>query len=258
MLGVSLFQQKMENASEKARSKIVLALDLPPEKPDKLLSKSLAILEKVHEHICAVKLNHHLVLPLGLFNGIQKILSMAKHYELPTIMDCKINDIGETNRIITYYYYNAGFDALTANPFVGWDEGLQPVFQIARERGKGVLLLVYMSHKGSPEGYGQTIESGNKKMVPQHVVFAQKAVEWMADGAIVGATYPEKIKEIYPILADRVPIYSPGVGTQGGDVETAIEAGAKYLIVGRSITLSNEPDEMARRLRDRANLYKRK
>ncbi|MEM2917221.1 MAG: orotidine 5'-phosphate decarboxylase [Candidatus Bathyarchaeia archaeon] len=252
------FQQKMENSAEKTRSKIVLALDLPPEKPDKLLSKSLSILEKVHEHICAVKLNHHLVLPLGLFNGVQKILDLAKDYELPTIMDCKINDIGETNRIIAQYYYMAGFDALTANPFVGWNEGLQPAFQIAKEMEKGILLLVYMSHKDSSEGYGQTIEKGSRKGVPQYVLFAQKAVEWMADGAVVGATYPEKIREVNSILAKRVPIYSPGVGAQGGDVETAVKAGAKYLIVGRSITLSNEPAEIAKRLRDRANLYERK
>jgi orotidine-5'-phosphate decarboxylase len=247
----------MESSSRNANSKIVLALDLPPEKPHTLLSKSLSILEKVHEYICAVKLNHHLILPLGLFDGIQKILKQTHNYNLPTIMDCKINDIGETNRIIAHYYYKAGFDAVTANPFVGWNEGLQPVFQLAKEMKKGVILLVYMSHKGSSEGYGQTIET-NGEMTPQYIQFAQKAVKWNADGAVVGATYPEKIKEAYSILAERVAIYSPGIGVQGGDIEAAVQAGTRYLIVGRAITLASEPAETARRLRDTANLYGRK
>jgi orotidine-5'-phosphate decarboxylase len=42
-------------------------------------------------------------------------------------MDCKVNDIGSTNQVIAEYY-TAGFDALIANPFVGWEEGLELIF----------------------------------------------------------------------------------------------------------------------------------
>ena len=243
----------MNRSAKKADSNVVLALDLPLDQPHRLLSRSIEILEGVHPYVCAVKMNHQLVLPLGLFNSFQKILSLTRDLELPTIMDCKINDVGHTNRIIAEYYYKAGFDAVTANPFVGWEEGLQPVFEVAKQMFRGVILLVYMSHKAAEEGYGQTIQNPKTgQLRPQHVTFAEKALSWNADGAVVGATYPEKIKEIYKILGENVPIYSPGVGVQGGDIEATIKAGARYPIVGRTIILSENPAETAKRIRDAA------
>lgn len=247
------FKQKMESSAEKTGSNIVLALDLSPESPRSLMSKSLDLLEKVHPYLCAVKINRQLALPLGLFDGTQKLVNRIHDFGLPAIMDCKINDVGHTNRLIAEYYYKAGFDALTANPFVGWAEGMQPVFEVAEKMNRGVILLVYMSHKGAGEGYGQTVKDPKTgKMVPQFVVFAERALSWGAAGAVVGATYPEKIRQVYDILGDRVPIYSPGVGAQGGEAAAAVEAGARYLIVGRSITSDEKPVEAAKFVRDAA------
>ena len=241
----------MNRSTKKIGSNIVLALDLPLDQPHRLLSRSIEILETVHPYVCAVKINRQLVLPLGLFNGVQKILSSAQDLGLPTIMDCKINDVGHTNRIIAEYYYKAGFDALTANPFVGWEEGLQPVFEVANQMRRGVILLVYMSHKAAEEGYGQKIhDPKTRQLTPQYIAFAEKALSWNADGVVVGATYPEKIREVYEILGDRVPIYSPGIGIQGGKIEPVVKAGARYLIVGRTITLAENPAENAKFIRD--------
>jgi orotidine-5'-phosphate decarboxylase len=39
----------------------------------------------------------------------------------------------------------------------------------------------------------------------------------------------------------RIPIYSPGLITQGGDINSALEYGADYLIIGRAITSSPNP-----------------
>jgi orotidine-5'-phosphate decarboxylase len=106
-----------------------------------------------------------------------------------------------------------------------------------------------MSHKGANEGYGQKIyseETGAKTM--QYISFAKKALKWDADGVVVGATYPEKIREIHEILRENVPIYSPGIGVQGGAAETALKAGARYLIVGRDITLAQKPRETVEKL----------
>jgi orotidine-5'-phosphate decarboxylase len=106
-----------------------------------------------------------------------------------------------------------------------------------------------MSHKGAKEGYNQTIcdeKTGAKTL--QYISFAKKALAWDADGAVAGATYPEKIREIHKILGEKVPIYSPGIGAQGGTAETALKAGARYLIVGREITLAKNPVEAAEKI----------
>ncbi len=242
----------MEETAKNRESSIILALDFPfqsPENRENLLTKAQDVLEAVNPYICAVKINHHLVLPLGTFNGIQKLIKKIHEKGLLAIMDCKANDIGTTNQVITEYYYAAGFDALIANPFVGWEEGLKPIFDIARKLQRGVILLTYMSHKGANEGYGQTIydeETGAK--TKQYISFAKKALKWNADGVVVGATYPEKIREIREILRENVPIYSPGIGVQGGKAETALKAGTRYLIVGRDITLAQNPAEIAKKL----------
>jgi orotidine-5'-phosphate decarboxylase len=247
------FQLKMSRSTKKTGSNVVLALDLSPDQLESLLFRSVQILKETHSYICAVKMNRQLVLPLGLFNGVQRILSIAQDLELPTIMDCKINDVGHTNRIIAEYYYKAGFDAVIANPFVGWEQGLRPVFEAANQMRRGVILLVYMSHKAAEEGYGQTIRNPKtKQLSAQYRVFAEKALSWKADGAVVGATFPEKIREVHEILKEEIPIYSPGVGAQGGDVEATLKSGARYLIVGRAITLSENPGETAKRIRDAA------
>lgn len=247
----------MEQTAKKKKTNIVLALDFPFEKPESrenLFHKAQYILETLHPYICAVKFNRHIVLPLGTFDGIQKLVKKAHDMELLTIMDCKINDIGSTNQTIAEYYYTAGFGALTANPFVGWEEGLKPVFDVAHRLQRGVILLVYMSHKAAGEGYGQIIydaQTGEKTR--QFKSFAKKALKFDADGAVVGATYPEKIREVHKILGEKIPIYSPGIGAQGGAIESALKAGARYLIVGRTITLAENPAETAKRIRDLAN-----
>ncbi len=247
------FKQQMESSAQKARSNIVLALDLSSESRSRLLSRSIQILEFTHVHLCALKLNRQAVLPLGLFEGVQKIISKAKDFGLPTIMDAKINDIGNTNRAIAEYYFKAGFDAIIANPFVGWEEGLQPVFEAASRMNRGVIVLVYMSHKGAAEGYGQIVQDpATKQLIPQYRIFAEKALRWKSDGAVVGATYPDRIREVKAILNENVPIYSPGVGAQGGDVTAAVEAGASYLIVGRTIVEARDPEETAKRIKETA------
>ena len=244
----------MQEAAKSKNSQIVLALDFPyeaAENRDKVLVKAQKILKAVHPYICAVKINHHLVLPLGTFDGVQQLVEKIRGQGLLAIMDAKVNDIGATNQVIAEYYFAAGFDAIIANPFVGWEEGLKPLFEVSKRLNRGVILLTYMSHKGASEGYGQTIidaETGEK--ILQYVSFARKALKWGADGVVVGATYPEKIAEIKQILGAKIPIYSPGVGAQGGAAETALKAGASYLIVGREITLSVDPAQAARTLYD--------
>ncbi len=242
----------MEEASKAKQSSIVLALDFPYQEPEarkELLIKAQTVLDLVSPYVCAVKFNHHLTLPLGTFVGVQALVRQAHEKGLLAIMDGKVNDIGSTNTTIAEYYFEAGFDALISNPFVGWEEGLEPIFDVAHRLERGVILLTYMSHKGAVEGYGQTVcdpQTGAK--MKQYLSFAQKALAWTADGVVVGATVPEKIREVYSFLGEKVPIYSPGVGAQGGAAEVALKAGARFLIVGREIVQAADPAEQAKRL----------
>ncbi len=245
-MSTQAFCRKMKDASQKRGSNIVLALDVVSEDSNTLLSRSVSILRAAAPYVCAIKVNRQLVLPLGLYHGVKKILLLAETLGLPTIMDCKVNDIGSTNREIVNHYYRAGFDAVTASPFVGWVDGLQPVFELAREKEKGVILLVYMSHRGAVEGYGQEVidaETGRRRRFYQ--LFAEKALRWVADGVVVGATNPEIIREVRGLVMERVPIYSSGIGVQGGDLQSCVAAGTDYLIVGRSIVLADDPAKAA-------------
>ena len=244
----------MWEAAKSKQSRLVLALDFPFEASAnrrKMLGMAQKVLKDVHPYVCAVKINHHLTLPLGTFDGVQELVEQIRGQKMLAIMDAKVNDIGNTNQIIAEYYFAAGFDAIIANPFVGWEEGLKPLFDVSKRLNRGVILLTYMSHKGASEGYGQTIidpETGQQ--IPQYVSFAWKALKWGADGVVVGATVPQKIAEVKQILGEKVAIYSPGVGAQGGAVETAVKAGARYLIVGREITNSANPAQAAQTLCD--------
>jgi len=248
------FKTKMQEAEKSKNSRLILALDFPFEAAvnrDRILGKAQRVLKAVHPYVCAIKINHHLTLPLGTFDGVQELVERIRGEGMLAIMDAKVNDIGNTNKIIAEYYFAAGFDAIIANPFVGWEEGLQPLFDVSKRLNRGVILLTYMSHKGALEGYGQTIiDQETNQQTPQYVSFARKALKWGADGVVVGATVPEKISEVKQILGEKVAIYAPGVGAQGGAAETAIKAGARYLIVGREITNSDDPALIARTLYD--------
>jgi orotidine-5'-phosphate decarboxylase len=244
------FKAKMQEAAKNKSTRIIIALDFPfeaVENREKILVRAQKVLKAVHPYVCAVKINHHLTLPLGTFDGVQQLVEQIQGQGMLAIMDAKVNDIGNTNQVIGEYYFAAGFDAIIANPFVGWEEGLKPLFDLSKRLNRGVILLTYMSHKGAIEGYGQTIidpETGQQ--TPQYVSFAKKSLMWGADGVVVGATVPQKVAEVKQILGEKVAIYSPGVGAQGGSAESVVKAGASYLIVGREITNSGDPAQAAR------------
>jgi len=227
-----------------------LALDLVREDREILFKHSLRMIGSVSRYLCAVKINRQLVLPLGLHDRVAALVDEIHRQRVPAIMDAKINDIGHTNEFIASQYFSAGFDAVTASPFVGYKDGLEPVIRLAKSQQRGVLLLVHMSHKGASEGYGQTVvdeRTGERR--PQFVVFAERALQWDADGVIVGATFPDTITAVRSILGDSIPIFSPGVGVQGGSLGDAIAAGARYVIIGRSIYESEDPARSAEAMR---------
>ena len=237
------FRESVQEASKNNFSKIVLALDLNRSPSGQVLRAANTLLEKTSPYICAVKLGRQTVLSLG----IERTRTLIKHAhadELPCIIDDKTNDIDEINKSISEAYFEMGFDGIIVNPFAGWQGGLEPVFKLARENGKGVIVLVYMSHPGAAESYGQMVLNGHhKRPLPQFQIFAEKAGLWKADGVVVGATRPEIVQSVKAKLRDGVLIYSPGIGIQGGDIPSALKAGTDFFIIGRSITTASDPEK---------------
>jgi len=244
---ITSFRERLEEASKSHKSRLVLALDLNIE--EGLLESALHLIEQIGCELAAVKINYHLILPLAL-TDIRRVVEAAHRKGLQTIADLKLNDISSTNLTVVRLLYEAGFDALIANPIVGYRNALQPMIEEAHKRGMGVILLTYMSHRGATEGYGLKIKSRSGSVKPLYRLFAERALKWGADGLIVGATRPSIIKEVAALTSNRLPIFSPGVGVQGGSALDALKAGASYLIVGRSIIDSPDRIAEARRLRE--------
>jgi orotidine-5'-phosphate decarboxylase len=234
------FNERMLRSADEKRSRVVLALDFS-EPFDRRLARAEHVLDATKRNVAAVKINHHLILPYGL-QGLRRLVDTCRGEGLPLIADLKMNDIESTNLNIVDSLFAFGFDAVTANPFVGKEEGLGEVVKEVHSRGGGVLFLVYMSHKGAEEGYSLRLEGGE----PVYRVFAARAKEWGADGVVVSAKAPEKISETRRIVGKDCLIFSPGVGAQGGDMKAGAAGGADFVIVGRAITDSRDPADSLR------------
>ena len=242
MRNVLMLADKLNSRIKKGAGRIVWAFDPQYGEKDPF-SKFRSIFSEIHEEIAAVKFNRQLILPAGLKNqNLREIISLIKDQEIPLIMDAKINDIGYTNESIARNYFEAGFDAVICNPFIG-EDGLKPIFKTAEDLNKDVILLVYMSHSSADFGYGRKVfltESEKKKFGKDHCyyyeLFADLVNEIGATGCIVGATYPEKVQEIRKILHNDKLIISPGIGAQGGNSKKCRELGTDFAIIGRAIT----------------------
>ena len=243
------FEDRILRAAEKNKSRTVLALDLEDTDASRLVSRGRDVIRDVAGLICAVKINRQLVMALGLGAVRDSIIRLANDFSLPTIMDAKLNDVGHTNGFMARTYFDMGFDAVIASPIAGWENGLDTVFEAAKSRNKGVILLTYMSNPGAEAFYSLAVRQTDGHGKPVFEILTDLAVQWKAQGVIVGATQPAVISRVRRIAGPNLPIYSPGVGAQGGDPNAALDAGSTYLIVGRSIYNSSDPVKAAMEFR---------
>lgn len=194
-------------------------------------------IKKISGHACAVKINMHLLLPLGAAR-IRRINESAAGAGLLSIADIKLNDIESTNAAAAGHLWEMGFDAVIANPSMG-SAALRELASSAHREGRGVVALCHMSSPSAREFYD--MGAGKRRV---HEIFLDWASEAGADGVVVGATFP-RIIERCKKKAPGMPVYSPGVGVQGGDAARAVEAGSDYLIVGRSLLQAPDPRSAA-------------
>ncbi|MBW2066169.1 MAG: orotidine-5'-phosphate decarboxylase [Deltaproteobacteria bacterium] len=181
-----------------------------------------AIIDATADLVCAYKpqFAHYAA------EGAEAQLAMTIDYiheaypGVPVILDAKRGDIGSTAKMYAkeaFDRYRA--DAVTVNPFLGGDS-LTPFLE---NKDKGVVLLCRTSNPGARDI--QDLEVNGRKL---YQVIAHKAsYEWNYNSnvlLVVGATYPEELKEIRYIVGD-MPLLVPGIGAQGGDIEAAVRNG---------------------------------
>jgi len=229
-----------------AQSRIILANDYDP-RDKKLVLNTVQNIKTLHEYLCAIKLNFHLLLPLGK-EEIVKLNKTAHQYGLQTIADIKLNDIGNTNEITTKILWDFGFDAVIVNPIMGI-KSLKKIVNTAHKQDNGVIALCHMSAPESKISYDMNVKSPNtSKIIPLYQLFLKWALSSKVDGIIVGATFPKIISECKKITGKKLSVYSPGIGTQGGKIKETIANGSDFLIVGRTILNSKNPKNTAKQL----------
>lgn len=241
------FAERIKKSSSGHKSRLVLALDPSYTKKNELLKFANDTVNLLSDHICAIKINFHMLLPLDLYSEVKTIIDLAHTHDLQTIADIKLNDISNTNEVALSHIWSAGFDALTINPFIGFD-ALRDAVANAHKNSNGLIALVYMSHKSAGDTYGLKIVDSRNRSKHIYELFLDWVEELGADGIVVGATLPEIIKQCSKRVKGRIAIFSPGVGAQGGDAKEALANGSDYLIAGRSIIEAKNPKNEASRL----------
>jgi orotidine-5'-phosphate decarboxylase len=215
----------------KKDTRLILALDVTSRE------RALSLVKLLEPYFDAVKVGYPLILATGL-EIVREISTYA-----PVIADLKIADIPNTNRLICEAALGAGVEGLIAHAFPGSDS-LRACVDCAARYGSKVFVVTEMSHPGAKEF-----------MAPLAEKFAKHAVDVGADGVVAPATRPERIRLIRSIVGDKI-IISPGVGVQGGSARAALEAGADYLIVGRSVTYSEDPKASLKHIASDIQNYK--
>jgi orotidine-5'-phosphate decarboxylase len=195
-------------------------------KADAMLSFNRDIIDATHDLVCAYKPNIAFYEALGSngWNALSKTVTYIKseYPEIPIILDAKRADIGSTNRgYVQAAFDELGVDAITVHPYLG-KEAMEPL--LAR-KDKGIIVLVRTSNPGA--GEFQDLPVGEKQEPLYRVVARNVALDWNENGncgVVVGATYPRELAEVRAIVGD-MPILIPGIGAQGGEISSTVNAG---------------------------------
>ena len=154
------------------------------------------------------------------------------------IADAKRGDIGNTARQYAYSIFeHFGFDCVTINPYMGSDS----VVPFLDYKEKGAFLLTKTSN-ASAVTLQDIRENGIS--IYERVVQMAKDLNYNNNvGLVVGATAPKDLKIIRSI-SSGMPILIPGVGAQGGDLNTCMKIGnndgISLINISRSISFTGD------------------
>ncbi len=201
-----------------------------------LISFNKALIDSLYDIVPAVKPQAAYYEMYG-YEGVRALcetIAYAKSKGMFVITDAKRNDIGTTMQAYAAAHLGLtdvggmdiepfGADALTVNGYLGSD-GIAPLLDICQKQDKGIFVLVKTSNPSSGELQDMKLESG-KTVYEQMGAMCEKWGEalpgkygYSGVGAVVGATYPEMLKE----LREKLPhtfFLVPGYGAQGGGAE---------------------------------------
>ena len=176
---------------------------------------------------------------------------------IPVILDAKRGDIASTaEAYVKSAFENLGAHCITLSPYLGKDS-IEPFIQNSE---KGVFLLCKTSNVGSGDLQDLTVVGADVSVrpVPLYEHVAHLAQSWNTKnniGLVVAATHVDAMKRVRA-AAPSLWFLAPGVGTQGGELESALKAslrkdGKGLLIpISRSISRAPKPGLAAAEIRD--------
>jgi uridine monophosphate synthetase len=176
---------------------------------------------------------------------------------IPVILDAKRGDIASTGEAYAKSAFETlGAHAITHSPYLGRDS-LDPYLAY---KEKGVFLLCKTSNPGAADLQDLPVVVGGhtEAPIPLHVHIAKLAQEWNTAnniGIVIGANQPEALARVRT-AAPELWFLVPGVGTQGGDLETALRSGLRedgngmLINISRGISRAENPARAAAEIRD--------
>ena len=158
----------------------------------------------------------------------------AKQKGMFVIADIKRGDIGSTAQGYSNAYLGKtkieekeqslyDIDFVTVNPYMGTD-CVKPFIDDCKKYNKGLFILVKTSNPSSGELQDVKLENGEEvytrvaKYVEKWGEKLRGEYNYSSISAVVGATYPEQLKQLRQI-APHTYFLIPGYGAQGGKAE---------------------------------------
>ncbi|MDD5399265.1 MAG: orotidine-5'-phosphate decarboxylase [Dehalococcoidia bacterium] len=261
------FVSRLLDASRRNRSLLCVGLDPDPSKlPVKdVFEFNRAIIDATSDLVCCYKPNLAFYEAMGI-RGLQALKKTVAYIprDIPVIGDAKRGDIGNTAAAYAralFDYYK--FDAVTVNPYLGYDS-IKPFLDY---RNKGIFVLCRTSNSSASD-FQDLMDNFGMKFYQS---VALRAGDWNKGGNIglvVGATYPDELKEIRKLCPD-MPLLIPGIGAQGGDLELSVRYGVNasgemaVISASRQVIYASKGSgyaqaarEAARELRDSINKFR--
>lgn len=255
---MSGFFHRLGAAMRARRSHLCVGLDPDPARiPDGAggaLRHCQRVIEQTRESACCYKPNLAFWMQYG-FDGLNALfqIRLSVPPDTPFLVDFKVADIDSTMAGYARTVFEAlDADAATVHAYHGADS-LRAYTQFA---DRGVYVVCRTSNPGAADL--QEIDAGGEPLYLRVAELAQRLNEHGNVGLVVGATAPEQVAAVRRV-APQMPILLPGIGAQGGDLESSVRAAwngqdASMLVTAsRSILYADDPGRAADELKKQIN-----